>query len=384
MNARERFAAVMHYQPRDRSPIMDFGFWDETPIVWQEQGLPAGANTDLYFGMDPQWIGAPINCGLFPDFGYTVIEDRGNTRIVRDGNGVTKEEGKFLGSIPKHLSHTLVDRATWEAEFKPRLNGKDPSRQPADWNVFVNAASHPDRPYPLSIGCGSLYGWLRDWMGMENLSLLVYDAPDLFEEMVETLADCIIDTITPALEAGVQFDFASMWEDMCYRSGPLLSPKIFKRVLVPNYKRITGLLKNHGCDVVVLDCDGDIRKLLPLWLEGGVNCMFPIEVGTWGLDPVALRKEYGRDLLMVGGVGKRLLASGRSAIDAEIDRLTPLIDDGGYIPTPDHRVPPDVPLANYVYYLSRVRETWGKSLSNIPEFPAAEILNRTKEFGTGK
>jgi hypothetical protein len=218
-----------------------------------------------------------------------VIEDRGNTRIVRDGNGVTKEEGKFLGSIPKHLSHTLVDRATWEAEFKPRLNGKDPSRQPADWNVFVNAASHPDRPYPLSIGCGSLYGWLRDWMGMENLSLLVYDAPDLFEEMVETLADCIIDTITPALEAGVQFDFASMWEDMCYRSGPLLSPKIFKRVLVPNYKRITGLLKNHGCDVVVLDCDGDIRKLLPLWLEGGVNCMFPIEVGTWGLATKRIR-----------------------------------------------------------------------------------------------
>jgi len=74
MNARERFHATMHYEPRDRAPIMDFGFWDETLVLWEDQGLPKGADTDAFFGMDPQWITAPINTGLCPGFEHEVLE----------------------------------------------------------------------------------------------------------------------------------------------------------------------------------------------------------------------------------------------------------------------------------------------------------------------
>jgi uroporphyrinogen decarboxylase len=338
---------------------MDFGFWDETLVLWEEQGYPHGANPDLYFDMDPQWIVAPVNQGLSPGFPFTVLEDRGKTRVVRDGNGVVKEEGGFLGSIPRHLDHTLKDRASWEREFKPRLNGADPSRQPVDFGEKVARYNAPDRDYPLGLGAGSLYGWLRDWMGMENLSMLIYDDRTLFEEMVETVADCIIASNTPILEAGVRFEFASMWEDMCYRGGPLLSPRLFRQILVPNYRRITEQLKRYGCDVVVVDCDGDISLLAPLWLEAGVNCMFPIEVGVWNADPVAYRQQYGREMLMIGGVGKRTLAGPKEGIAREIDRLTPLVQEGGYIPTPDHRVPPDVPLENYRFYLEQARCAWG-------------------------
>lgn len=362
MNARERFTATMHYQPRDRCPIMDFGFWEETLVLWEQQGYPKGANPDEFFGMDAQWIGAPINVMLQPGFQHVVLEDKDETRIVRDGDGVVKEEGKFAGSIPRHMSHTLVDRASWEKEFKPRLNGKEPTRYPASWPDLVQKYNDPARDYPLGIPGGSLYGKIRDWMSVENLSVLVYDDRKLFEEMVETITDCIVESLRPALESGVQFEYCSMWEDMCYRGGPLLSPKVFKQVLVPQYKRITGLLKKHGVDVVVLDCDGDMSLLLPLWLESGVNVMFPIEVGVWGADPVAYRKQYGKDLLMIGGVGKRMLAGPLEGISAEIERLTPLVDEGGFIPTPDHRVPPDVPLANYQFYLKEIKRIWGKGL----------------------
>src|SRR5690349_25072090 len=121
MTPRQRFHAAMHYQPRDRCPIMDFGFWDETPVIWQEQGLPKHVDLDAFFGMDPQWIIAPVDVGLHPAFPHVVLEDRGETLVVRDGDGVTKEQAKFLGSIPRHLDHMLKDRESWERDFKPRL-----------------------------------------------------------------------------------------------------------------------------------------------------------------------------------------------------------------------------------------------------------------------
>jgi len=380
MNARQRFAATMRYQPRDRSPIMDFGFWDETPVIWQEQGLPPNVHPDSFFGMDPQWIVAPINVHLCPQFPYTVLEDREDRELVRDEEGVTKERGKFLGSIPRHLDHTLKDRVSWEKEFIWRLDGRSPERYPPDWAAIAARYKAPSRDYPLGVNAGSLYGWIRNWMGLEAVSMLVHDDRALFAEMVETVADCVIATLTPELEAGIQFEYALFWEDMCYRAGPLLSPKVFRETLVPNYRRITDLLKRYGVDVVIVDCDGDISQLVPLWLEAGVNTMFPIEVGVWGGDPIAYRHQYGRDLLMIGGVSKRLLAGPCQEITREVERLAPLVEEGGYIPTPDHRVPPDVPLDHYRFYLQEARRVWGKDLPNLK--PMGRCRKRAPEETT--
>ena len=184
--------------------------------------------------------------------------------------------------------------------------------------------------------------------------------------MVETVADCVIGTLTRAIEAGARFDACGMWEDMCYSGGPLLSPQHFRQYLVPHYRRITDLLRRNGCDVVWVDCDGKIDDLIPLWLGAGVNCMFPIEIGTWGADAVRYRREYGRELLMMGGFDKHILAGTPEQIEAEVNRLAPLVEEGGYIGFADHRVPPDVPLANYMHYLRTVRRVWGKGVNLKP------------------
>lgn len=388
MNARERFVATLHYQPRDRCPIMDFGFWRETLVIWEQYGFPKGGDPDSFFGMDPQWAHVPVNLYLCPPFETIVLEDRGETEIVRGMDGVTREAGKFLGSIPRHLDHTLKDRASWEREYKWRLDGKNPDRYPKDWTEQLRKFSDPERDYPLHVPSGSLFGWLRDWMGLENISLLVYDDRELFEEMVETIANCVVEALTPVLEAGIRPECANFWEDMCYRSGPLLSPAIFKEVLVPQYRRITSLLRRYGVDVALVDCDGDIRQLAPLWLEAGVNTMFPVEVGTWGADPYTFRREYGRQMLLIGGVSKRVLAGTFDDISREVERLAPLVEEGGYIPTPDHRVPPDVPLKNYIHYLNEAKRIWGKNLPNLrptghldPNAPRASADRYSWHFG---
>lgn len=372
MTDRERFLATMQYRPRDRSPICDFGFWPETIEIWHDQGLPASitgghdtTSTNQFFGMDQYYGGLFPGVGLCPTFESKVIEDRGDHELLQQGDGVVVLKKKFMSSIPEHHRHLLVDRASWNAHYKWRLDPDTPQRYP-NWDDARKIWSDPHYPHPLSLGGGSLFGWLRDWMGIENVSYLLYDDPALFEEMVTRIADLVVEVHRRTFAAGGRVDICCMWEDMCYNSGPLLSPDSFKKYLVPQYTRITAQLRQHGCNIIWIDCDGKIDELIPGWLAAGVNCMFPIEVGTWGADPVQYRKQYGKELLMMGGFDKHILAKGRAAIEKEIYRLTPLVEEGGFIPFCDHRVPPDVPLANYMFYLETARNVWGKGVNLKP------------------
>jgi hypothetical protein len=369
MTDRERFLATMRYGPRDRPPICDFGFWDEVPDIWHHQGLPASVNLDnisSFFGMDSWSDEIGINNWLAPSFEYAVVEDQGDFEIVQDHTGVRLLRQKWMGSIPQHLGHLLTDRASWEKHYKPRLDPDTPARLPADFAERVARWNEPNYPGVRTIPGGSLYGWLRDWMGMENVSLIVYDDPALFEEMVETLANVTLGTLQRAFDAGLTADACSMWEDMCYKNGPLLSPALFRTYLVPHYRRITELLRKNGVEVIYLDCDGFIEALMPMWLESGINCMFPLEVGTWGADPVRYRGQFGKDMLMLGGFDKHILARSKSEITKEIERLAPLVEEGGFIPFCDHRVPADVPYTHYVHYLETARQVWGQNTNLKP------------------
>lgn len=131
---------------------------------------------------------------------------------------------------------------------------------------------------------------------------------------------------------------------------------MFEQYVAPHYKRITDLLLSYGCDIVSLDCDGCIDKLVPIWLNNGVNTMFPIEVGTWGALIAPWREQYGKRLRGVGGMDKRVFAYDYAAVDAELKRLKPLVELGGYIPCPDHRLPPESKWENVQYYCEQFRK----------------------------
>jgi len=93
---------------------------------------------------------------------------------------------------------------------------------------------------------------------------------------------------------GIIFDVAFIWEDMAYNHGSLISPKIVREWMMPRYKKITDLLRENGVHFILLDCDGNVDELLPLWIESGINGIFPLEVAA-GMDPLNLRKKYGKN-----------------------------------------------------------------------------------------
>jgi uroporphyrinogen decarboxylase len=371
MNDRERFTAIMHYRPVDRCPIRDFGFWEETLLVWKQYGLPQSVPketpTDDFFGMDRAYLCGGI-VDLWPFFEEEVLEDKGDTEIVRDRDGVVLERGKIMGAIPRHLDHLLKDRQSWEEHYKPRMRPDHPERINSEggWSRWLEKWTSPERDYPLSLYAGSLYGRQRDCFGLQRVSEIIYDDPILFEEIVETWADVAVAVIEKVCgEFGVRPESANLWEDMCYSGGPLISPRTFEQVLVPHYRRIVDTLHRYDIDVIYVDCDGKIDKLIPLWLDAGVNCMFPVEVGTWGADPVEYRQQYGKDLLIMGGFDKRILARSKAGITEEVERLAPTVEEGGFIPFCDHLVPPDVPLSNYVHYVNEAKRVWAGGADDL-------------------
>lgn len=353
---RDRFNKILHREKADRVPNMEFGYWDETIIAWHKQGLPENIKTAIdierYLQLEGSEIlpRAPVINGLYPAFEQRVLEDKTEHQIIQDNEGNICEVSKSSASIPKYIKFGLATRQDWEIYKKERL---DYTRKDRIGNVKEAVEKAHQVGMPIRFDAGALYGWLRNWMGMENLAIAIMTEREWVEEMMEHLTEMTLYLVENGLR-DVQADVAWWWEDMCYNRGPLISPRVFEGLMVPRYKRITDALKKHNVDVNILDCDGRIYELVPRWLKSGINCMFPIESAH--TDPLRLRAEFGGKVLLFGGVNKVALISGRDNIDRELERLHPLVEQGGYIPCVDHRVPPDVTFENYLYYLDRKKE----------------------------
>jgi uroporphyrinogen decarboxylase len=191
-------------------------------------------------------------------------------------------------------------------------------------------------------------------MGMSNL---IYDEDeDLFADLVDAYAEMQYQCVKTILETGAKFDFAHFWEDICFNSGPLLSPEIFRELCAKHYKKRTDLCHQYGIDIISLDCDGVTEQLLPVWFENGVNTMFPIEVGTWGDQFEPARKKFGPGMLGVGAMDKTVLREDKAAVDRELEKMRRLASLGGFIPCPDHRLMPGTKFELVQYYAEEIKK----------------------------
>ena len=116
--------------------------------------------------------------------------------------------------------------------------------------------------------------------------------------------------------------------------------------------KVTSFFKDHGVDLIMVDSDGDVNKLIPLFIEGGVTAMYPFEANS-NNDVAEVRKRYPK-LAMQGGIAKASLAAGKDAIDKELEARVPVVLSNGYIPHIDHAVPPDVSWENFCYYRTKL------------------------------
>jgi hypothetical protein len=358
MTDRERFNRQMHYQPVDRCFNMEFGYWDENFTEWPifyENGIRNNEEADIFFNFDrAATIGGSV--WMDPPFERRTIEVRETTRVLVNEDGLLAEIPlDNHDTIPHYIRASIVTPDDWKKVKAERFNLNDPCRV---IDVERLKREHPaDRDYPLGVWTGSMIGKIRDMLTFEGLAYSIYDYPAMVEDMVETscqLVEYALDQILPHF----QFDYAAGWEDICYKAGPIVSPKWFKRVVTPRYQRIHEKLAAHGIDIWWIDCDGDVRPILGHMMDGGVTCLFPYEVNSC-THPGDLFKEYGKDLRIMGGFDKIEMGKGPEAIKAYMDTLVPLVERGGYIPFCDHRCPPNVKPEDYMFYLDLKEEYFG-------------------------
>jgi hypothetical protein len=378
MNARDRFRATLHFQPVDRPfRFESLGMWPETLDRWYQEGLSptlksptekdwGAIQKDEYlrvlvkeFGFDrldylrDYVISGYTDSPYAPPFERVILSTENGICTVRDSDGITKRELAVYGtsSMPQFIKYPVENREDYLG-LLPRLDPDHPERFAPDWDQICRAYAQRDFPVGLTL-CGA-FGHPRNLFGIERLSLEYFDSPALLEEIMEYWTDFYC-RLTSKVWAGVKFDFVLFWEDMAYRSGSLISPAMVKRFMFPYYRKVIDHIRNLGCDLIIVDSDGDVHQLIPIFLEAGANVMLPFEVQA-GMDIRVVRKTYGRDLAIMGGIDKRCLSIGGTRLGDElIQKIPPLLAQGGYIPCIDHTAPPDISLLQFRDYLQKVR-----------------------------
>jgi hypothetical protein len=320
VNQRERFLKYMRFEPVDRIPLMEMGLWPETLERWHHEGLPKWV-TELrhledYLRLDRSfnlnWL--PINHEVYPPFEPEVLEDREEDQVVRDENGIVYRQRKHHKTIPQFIRFPVTGEADYE-RFRQRLDGRDPGRYRDDFDEDLHWRRQ--RGEIVGVNFRSFFGFHRNIMGMENWCTAFYDQPRLVRRMIADRLQFAKDLFARLL-ATKALDFVQIWEDMSFKTAPMISPKLVRRYMLPAYRELVDYFRAGGVQLIMVDTDGRVEDLLPIFLEAGMDGTHPCEIAA-GSDPLVLK-------------------------------------EGAYVPMLDHFVPPDVSYETYLYYVERRRE----------------------------
>ena len=371
MNTREQYRQFLHFAPGVRPPNFDPGPLLSTWDRWKTEGLPPELDPHDYdtwcdaFGLDHWPLSVSYQPPRPPLFAEQILEESETTVTKRMGDGSIQEHKKgTLTTIPHELRPAVTTRDEWE-RLKAWLAPDTPqpaATEPAVTKIFAKAKN---AQRPVSLHAGSLVGMVRNWLGFERFAMMPYDDPEWLDDMFETCCRQAEWQVRLFGENRVPLEVIHFWEDICYKNGPIMNPAHFRKMVTPRYRRVAEIANRYGYDRLEVDSDGNMTALIEPWLEGGINILCPLEVQA-GMEIDAVQAKYGRRLLWTGGIHKSRLAGGDAAIVAELNRVKPALERGGYLPMLDHNIPAEISLPNYLLYLRRRHDILGLGTGRIP------------------
>jgi len=373
VNPRQRLRAAYHFGQPDKVPLEPGGPRESTLAAWHQQGLPEGVLWRDYLwellGLPPQ-PSAPlsdlgVNFKMLPAFEEIVLEHKHGHLVVQDYSGAIVEisdryDFSYLRNARDFVTRKwhrfpVQNRRDWQEKMKWRYDPHQPGRFPDDF--AERCALLKERETVFSLTIPGPFWQLRDWIGLESLCVMMIEDPEFVDELAAFWTDYILQVLAPILSR-VEVDFVQVNEDMAYKMHSMISPRMIRRFLMPCWQRWNAALAAANVGVRSVDSDGYIGELIPLWIEAGFQNTWPLEVAA-GNDILAFRKRYRRNITFGGGIDKRALAAGGDVMQAELDRVAPVIASGGYVPGCDHGVPPDISWPNFVAYTRRLAQLTG-------------------------
>ncbi|HAS81393.1 MAG TPA: hypothetical protein DCS43_01630 [Verrucomicrobia bacterium] len=348
LTTHERMTLVHDHKEPDRVPVTDW-FWESTLVRWRSEGLPSGASPTSHFGLDNI---VEIGIDTSPRFETVIIEDTDTYRIERDSWGITKRNFKPVSATFEHLDHIVKDRASWQVA-KERMT---PTPDRINWGS-LEKNYRQWRKDGAWITAAPWYGYDVVNARMCNTETILFamaDDPDWVKDMCDHGCNLALALLDQLWDRGYTIDELMWFDDMAYRNGMLFSKDMWREIVMPYQKRTIDWAHAHGIKVQ-LHCCGRITALIPELIDLGLDALNPLEVKA-GMNPMQIKKEYGRDLVLRGGFDIQNWLDPRRA-EEDIRRVLPaMMKSGGYIFASDHSVADSVSLADYTRIVSLVKE----------------------------
>ena len=355
MKPGERLVRTFAGQAIDRIPFgVGLGWlpWGETLARWRTESGRPELDPAREFAYDASFALPDLRPGVWPEFPHRLISENAEFVTCCNGQGITLRNRRDGGSMPEFLDYPVKTPADWEELKRERLDPATSGRISTDWQAFRARLAATGEAVQVGNFPYGVFGTPRDLLGVERLLMWFHDEPETVQDMMQHLTSLWLAQWT-VVATEVPIDHIHIWEDMSGKSGPLISPRMIERFMMPCYDRIAVFAQAHNVRVVSVDTDGDCTLLTPIFENHGITMMFPFEVQA-GSDILAVRQRHPA-LGLWGGLDKRALAQDRAAIDRQIEIAARAAAGGRYIPMWDHLIPPDVPWANMVYATERLR-----------------------------
>lgn len=323
-------------------------------VYWPTQGLPKDRDVEEFFGLDHGIRNVDINQLFDPMYEVHILEESDDRLVYTDIDGIERTFMKHESTLPTPHKWPIDSMKAWQKVKEERLQLKDiEKRLPKNWEALVK--EYDARDYPLTLGGypHGFFGLPAHLMGYENLFLAYYDMPEMIHDMLDTFTEIWL-ALWEIVTSRVEIDMIQIFEDVSMGTGPMISETIFREFMMPYYKRVAEFAKAKGIKHIFVDTDGDCNQLIPLFLESGVNGLYPMEVSA-GMDILRARKEYP-ELKMFGGISKYAVANGGKELDDMLETVETLLKEGGYVPFIDHSVPDLVSFKHFSEYRTRLNQ----------------------------
>ena len=373
MNPRERYLESLLFGHPDHVPLAPGGPRESTLKAWHQQGLPEDIHhldaLSEMLGVPREafdtTISVPQCLRMTPTFEEKVLAHKDGHYIVRDWMGAITEisdtyDFTYIRSAKDFVTRKwhrfpVQNRDDWE-DMAWRFNASDEARFPEGFWARCRELERSGKAIIISVS--GPFWQMREWMGMENLCIMMAEQPDFVTEMAEFWRRFTLEVLETVFQR-VRVDALMPSEDMAYKGHSMISPDMARRFLQPTYQDWHRLARSYDCPLLDMDSDGYIGELIPIWIESGFNCCNPIEIAA-GNDLLTFRGWFGTRMAYHGGVDKRAIAAGGQAMRDQVMHAVPqLISEGGYIPRCDHGVPPDISWPNFIEYTRLLAELTG-------------------------
>ncbi len=348
MTTRERMTRMLEHRTADRVPVTDSP-WGATIERWRREGMPEGVNLSDFFGLDKF---ATIGADNSPRYPVKTLEETEEYIVQTTRWGVTQKTWKHRGGVPEFLDFTVTTPEAW-ADAKSRMK---PERDRVDWEKL-------DRNYRTWreegrwIGAGFWFGFdvtHSHMVGTETLLMAMAMQPEWVADMFSHELDVHLALFEMVWDAGYEFDSIGWPDDMGYKGKPFFSLDMYRNIVKPIHKRACDWARARGCKVRLHSC-GDVRTLIPDLIEIGVDMLNPLEVKA-GMDPVALKKEYGDRIAFHGGLNAVLFDKPEKLYEQMRQVIPVMKENGGYMISSDHSVPESVSLEGFRAFVALARE----------------------------